>query len=63
MSYRHNFVVLFYLQVRYIITTNGTFGIDNIQVQFIFDDITESDLPLTQKFSVTYRSVSRRIKS
>ena len=46
------------MQVRYTVTTDGTAGIDKMEVQFVFDDITAAELPLTQQFSVTYKTVN-----
>ena len=37
-------------------TTDGQLGIDKMEVQFVFDDVTTDSI--TQKFSVTYKSVS-----
>ena len=49
---------LFFIQVRYFFTTNGTSGISSVQVQFVFRDITQTSLPLAQSFSVAYNTVS-----
>ena len=53
----HTLIPISFLQVRYTVTTNGTAGISQVLVQFVFADITSADLPLTQKFSVKYNSV------
>ncbi|XP_052802528.1 tectonic-3-like [Mya arenaria] len=45
-------------EVRYFFTTNGTFGISQVQAQFVFRDIMAADLPLSQSFSVAYNTLS-----
>ncbi|XP_052215238.1 tectonic-3-like isoform X2 [Dreissena polymorpha] len=45
-------------EVRYFITTIGTFGISAVQAQFVFRDVTQNNFPLTQTYSVAYTTLS-----
>ncbi|XP_060568153.1 tectonic-3-like isoform X2 [Ruditapes philippinarum] len=45
-------------EARYFFTTDGSNGIAEVQVQFVFRNIQQANLPLTQRFSISYNSLT-----